>query len=111
MPKSAAHDTQASARRLTVFAPEHRRRSIANEPRGGALSARAYDHQVGAYFEFLREQAARVGIEMQVDAQDRDVLFEVDHEGKKAVRAWLARQPDLWDWLPSADASSRPIPP
>ena len=87
---------------VTIHKPEHRRRSLAIE-RNTADAIDAYDHNVGAYFDFLGVQAGKQGFELRFDAAGGTIPFtidETDHEQKKSAHAWMESQPNIWDWIP-----------
>ena len=98
--------------RLVIHQPEHRRRSIAIET--DPMASRTYDHNVAAYFDFLREEARKQGYEIDTDARDEaDAMMSIDATGddKRAIHDWFAQQPDIWNWLPAADERGAPPAP
>lgn len=90
--------------RVVIHEPEHRRRSIAIE--ADPLASRIYDHNIRAYFEFLRHEGGKSGFDVQTDRVEADAMIQIEGESaerRKAVHAWFAAQPDIWNWLPSVD--------
>lgn len=89
---------------IIIHLPSHRRTTLQIE-RDTREAAETYDGQIGAYLEFLKQEARGVGFEVETDERDWGPIFtidEVDHDAKKAAHDWLNTQPDFWNWLPSA---------
>lgn len=96
--------------RLVIHAPEHRRRSIAAE--SNPLAPQTYDHNVRAYFDFLRSEGGKAGIDVHVDVHESDAAIGLDGDAsadRKRAHQWLAQQPDIWNWLPGADERGAPL--
>jgi hypothetical protein len=81
--------------------PTHRRAAL--QTQGDSPTARAaYDGNIGGYVAFLQEQGREAGFRIQTDNKDLDPVYTIDergHEDKKAARAWLDEQPDIWEWI------------
>lgn len=87
---------------ITIHLPAHRRAALKIE-RQARAAVDAYDANIGAYLDFLREGAHASGYELRTDRRDDGPVFsidETDHAAKKAAHAWLEAQPDIWNWSP-----------
>jgi hypothetical protein len=87
---------------VILHVPAHRRRALQIE-RDTAEAEQAYDEQIGAYVDFLRDEAEKAGYALVTDPRDADTPFGIeapDGNAKRAVHDWLERQPDLWNWMP-----------
>lgn len=91
--------------RIAIHLPAHRERALQIESRSREAE-RAYDHNIGGYIEFLREQARLAGFDLDTDPLASGAVFsihELNHAQKKAAHDWLEQQPDIWNWMPSAN--------
>lgn len=86
---------------IHVHLPAHRRRALELQT-DHAEAERAYDTHIGAYLEYLQQEAEKAGYRLSRDTTERDGVFSYlgDHEGKKAAHDWLQTVPDLWNWIP-----------
>lgn len=86
---------------ITIHLPRHRHAALALQGETRE-AAEAYDANIGRYVDFLRDEARDAGYRILTDQRELDPVFTIDeqsHDDKKAARAWLEREPDIWEWL------------
>lgn len=89
---------------ITLHLPGYRERSLKMQTDRREAEI-AYDHQIGAYLQFLQREGERADIRIDSDQRDLDPVYTIDaadRERKKAAHDWLEQQPDIWNWMPSA---------
>ncbi|MCX7178734.1 MAG: hypothetical protein NTX56_08175 [Proteobacteria bacterium] len=86
---------------IVIHLMSHRRRAL--ELQSDAREAEvAYDDNISAYIEFLREEAAGAGYSLTADDRDHSTAtsYHGDASTQKAAHDWLHTLPDIWNWIP-----------
>lgn len=86
---------------ILMHLPAHRRRSLSLQTEHPAAE-QAYDANIRAYIDYLREEATAAGYTLATDHRESEESFSYQSGAadKRAAHDWLHGLPDLWNWIP-----------